>query len=188
MLEIHNNTQLFFSVKNKTVVLPPDDELVELFYWSRDYLLSQGFEHYEVSSFAKPGFQSKHNKAYWQRKPYKGFGLGACSFDGNQRLQNEKNLLKYITTLQEPHASVEISNETITPEQKRIEVIMLGLRRITGVSHEEIMDGLSETEKKEKNELLLQLQSEQLIAAVDDRYILSPRGLVVENEIITKLS
>ena len=93
-----------------------------------------------------------------------------------------------MSTLQEDNGSVEISSETITPEQKRIEKIMLGLRRITGVTHAEIMDGLLDKEKNEKQKLLFDLQAEKLIYQKDDRYILSPRGLVVENEIVTRLS
>ncbi len=60
------------------------------------YLIQHGFKQYEVSNFAKPGYESKHNTVYWERKPYKAFGLGACSFDGQMRFQNEKNLLKYL--------------------------------------------------------------------------------------------
>ena len=54
------------------------------------------FEQYEISNFARPGYKSMHNSIYWERRPYKGFGLGACSFDGHTRFQNQKNLMKYV--------------------------------------------------------------------------------------------
>ncbi len=187
MLEVHENTQLFFGVKSKKITLPPDDELVDLYYFSRSYLASKGFEQYEVSSFSKLGFQSKHNKAYWQRVPYKGFGLGACSFDGKNRLQNEKNLLKYIDSASKDQ-SVEVFSETITLAQKRIETIMLGLRRVTGVSRDEIMQELSQEEQTKKEKMMQELQEQGLINQTNGQYILSPRGLVLENEIIKQLS
>lgn len=98
-LTVHENTQLYFGVKKKKVVLPADEQVVDLYYWSVEFLSKNGFEQYEISNFAKKGFESRHNKAYWNRVPYKAFGLGACSFDGKMRFQNEKNLMTYINNL-----------------------------------------------------------------------------------------
>ena len=95
VLEVHDSTPLFFNVKSNKVTLPCDEEVVNAYHWSREFLAKHGFNHYEVSSFARMKKESRHNTTYWERKPYRGFGLGACSFDGTSRLQNEKNLIKF---------------------------------------------------------------------------------------------
>src|SRR5204863_2631309 len=100
VLEVHDSTPLFFNVAAKKVVLPCDDDVVDLYYWSREFLSNYGFNQYEISSFARDGRESRHNSMYWERKPYRGFGLGACSFDGISRLQNEKNLMKYLESVE----------------------------------------------------------------------------------------
>ena len=98
-LTIHENTPLYFKVQANQVSLPDDQEVVALYEWTCDTLAKHGFEQYELSNFARPGYASKHNTAYWNRDAYKGFGIGACSFDGQYRFQNEKNIMKYMTSM-----------------------------------------------------------------------------------------
>lgn len=187
VLEVHDSTPLFFNVTAKKVVLPCDDEVVDLYYWSRDFLMKYGFKQYEVSSFAREGYESRHNSMYWERKPYKGFGLGACSFDGVRRLQNEKNLMKYLESIEKDEHK-EAFVESITQQQVYAEKIMLGLRRIKGVNWE---DASADLTKEQKNELLSRiklLKKENLITENNGCLQLTPQGLVVENEIITRLS
>ncbi len=187
VLEVHDSTPLFFNVTAKKVVLPCDDEVVDLYYWSRDFLMKYGFKQYEVSSFAREGYESRHNSMYWERKPYKGFGLGACSFDGVRRLQNEKNLMKYLESIEKDEHK-EAFVESITQQQVYTEKIMLGLRRIKGVNWEDVSADLT---KEQKNELLSRiklLKKENLITENNGCLQLTPQGLVVENEIITRLS
>jgi oxygen-independent coproporphyrinogen-3 oxidase len=133
------------------------------------------------------GKESRHNTMYWERKPYRGFGLGACSFDGNSRLQNEKNLIKYLESIEHNNYKP-IFTETITKDQIYTEKIMLGLRRTKGVCWEEISIDLN-NKQKEKIKLTIDiLQQKKLITENNGRLQLTPAGLVVENEIITKLS
>lgn len=187
VLEVHDSTPLFFNVKSKKVTLPCDEDVVSAYHWSREFLANHGFKQYEVSSFARMGKESRHNTTYWERKPYRGFGLGACSFDGISRLQNEKNLIKYLESIEQNNYQP-IFKETITKDQIYVEKIMLGLRRTKGVCWEEISSDLS-NEQKEKIKLTIDsLQHKKLITENDGRLQLTPAGLVVENEIITRLS
>jgi oxygen-independent coproporphyrinogen III oxidase len=187
ILEIHDSTPLFFNIKTKKVTLPCDDEVVNLYHWSREFLAHHGFVQYEISSFARGNKESRHNTTYWERKPYRGFGLGACSFDGFSRLQNEKNLMKYMESI-EKDTYQPIFMEKITKEQQYAEDIMLGLRRIKGINWQNIIQDLS-NEKKEKFMVIMEaLQKEKLITENDGILQLTPAGLVVENEIITRLS
>lgn len=187
VLEIHDTTPLFFNVKSKKVTLPCDDEVVELYHWSREFLADHGFAQYEVSSFARNTKESRHNTTYWERKPYRGFGLGACSFDGASRLQNEKNLMKYLESI-EQNMYQPIFTEVITKDQIYAEKIMLGLRRMKGVSWEDISENLSDEQKAKIITTINALQQQKLITENDGRLQLTPAGLVVENEIITRLS
>jgi len=187
ILEVHDTTPLFFNVKSKKVTLPCDDDVVDAYHWSREFLAKHGFTQYEVSSFARMGKESRHNTTYWERKPYRGFGLGACSFDGTSRLQNEKNLIKYLESIEQDKYEPTFA-ESITKDQIYAEKIMLGLRRIKGVCWEEISSDLS-SEQKEKLKITIDsLRQENLITENNNRLQLTPTGLVVENEIITRLS
>lgn len=186
-LTIHENTPLYFGVAQKKVQLPPDDMMVELYAWTVEQLEENGFYRYETSNFAKAGYESRHNQVYWQRKPYKGFGLGACSFDGKQRLQNEKNLMTYITQSMSGSSVINFS-ETLTPEQEWLEILMLGLRQVKGMHLSEICKDLSDKQKLFINEQLEHLCGLGYLQRNDDIIRLTQSGLAVENEIIVKLS
>jgi len=187
ILEIHDSTPLFFNVKAKKVALPCDDEVVDTYHWSRAFLADHGFMQYEVSSFARNAKESRHNTTYWERKPYRGFGLGACSFDGNARMQNEKNLMKYLESIENDTYQPTFT-EIITKDQIYAEKIMLGLRRIKGICWKDISEDLHDEQKEKLKITINALQQENLITEKDGRLQLTPAGLVVENEIITRLS
>ena len=187
VLEVHDTTPLFFNVKSKKVMLSCDEEIAELYYWSREFLMQHGFEQYEVSSFARPGYASRHNSMYWHRKPYRGFGLGACSFDGKSRFQNEKNLMLYLESVEQQRYKP-VFTEVITAEQEYAEKVMLGLRQIKGVMFDDIIKDLSEEQKQRLFFQIDLLQQEKLIKQEDGRLQLTPAGLIVENEIITRLA
>jgi len=137
-LMVHENTPLYFKVQSKIVDLPKDDAVVDLYHWSCQLLQEHGFEQYEVSNFAKKGYQSRHNTVYWDRKPYKAFGLGACSFDGQWRFQNEKSLLPYLESIEQNRHVIAFSEE-LTEPQIRLEKIMLGVRRAQGVEWDDLI-------------------------------------------------
>jgi oxygen-independent coproporphyrinogen-3 oxidase len=101
-----------------------------------DYLVEQltqhGYEHYEVSNFALPRQHSKHNSSYWNDTPYLGLGAGAHSYDGKQRWWNIDDLDQYIAQAMNHQLTPE--HETITPEERHTEQVMLGLRTSKGVA------------------------------------------------------
>ncbi len=95
-------------------------------------LREAGYEHYEISNFAMPGCQSKHNSSYWQGKPYIGLGPSAHSFNGNSRQWNVANNALYIASLRNGEVPFEI--EHLTPLQRLNEYIMTSLRTMQGTS------------------------------------------------------
>lgn len=186
-LSVHENTPLYFGVKAQKITLPCEDEVVDLYHWTSQTFKNNGFNQYEVSSFAKPGYECKHNIVYWERKPYKGFGLGACSFDGTRRFQNQKNLSLYLHEIHQQKESI-IFSEELTHKQIYLEKIMLGMRRSTGVALSTLLEGLTQGEQEKLTEEITRLRDNNLIILRNDHIILTVAGLAVENEIVVKLS
>ncbi len=181
-LMVHEKTPLYFKVKQKSVILPSDDESIDLYYWTVEILEQYGFYRYELSNFAKKGFESRHNRAYWERKSYKGFGLGACSFNGQFRFQNNKNLRNYFDAVRQ-NQGVIFESEAITQEQVSIEKIMLGLRQAQGV---DVAD-FSSKQQQQFKEKADWLEKQGLVEQKNGRLFLTPQGYVVENEVVVNL-
>lgn len=110
----------------------PEDRYESEFLEAHERLLEAGYEHYEVSNFARPGHRARHNSAYWERVPYLGFGPSAHSFDGASRRWNEREYAAWVARLsgnEDPVAGA----ENLTPEQVRTEELYLALRTSDGV-------------------------------------------------------
>ncbi len=95
-----------------------------------DYMQQAGFEHYEISNFAKPGHRSKHNSSYWHGTHYLGLGPSAHSFNGNSRQWNVANNQQYIQSLDQ--AIIPFEKEELTETQQLNEYIMTSLRLMEG--------------------------------------------------------
>lgn len=98
-----------------------------------DMLENAGYEHYEISNFARPGFRSKHNSSYWQGIPYFGFGPGAHSYDGYTRYWNISNNARFIDSLLSNNI-IPFDKEDLTEKQQLNEYIMTSLRTMEGIS------------------------------------------------------
>jgi oxygen-independent coproporphyrinogen-3 oxidase len=179
-LTVHEKTPLYFKVQANQIALPADEEVVASYEWSCGMLTRHGFEQYELSNFARPGYASRHNMAYWNRDPYKGFGIGACSFDGIVRMQNEKNIMRYME-LCEDAKDCTIFMEELTEDQKWLELVMLGLRRPQGVALADLVNDVKRLSRVKK------LSQEGFLEIVNDRVRLTLKGLAVENEILVQL-
>ena len=131
-LTIEPKTVLSHQVKKQQVEVLDDDEILAQFNFLMDRLENEGYEHYELSSFGKPNFQSVNNSAYWSGKSYLGIGPSAHSFDGNTRSWNISNNTKYINGISTniPFIEREILNEI----DRYNEYLMTGLRTKNGIS------------------------------------------------------
>ena len=185
-LMVHEKTPLYFKIKQKSVLLPPDDEIIDLYYWTVKILKEHGFERYELSNFAKKGFESKHNQAYWDRKRYKGFGLGACSFNGQFRFQNNKNLRNYFQAVQDGQGLIH-ETEEITHTQISIEKIMLGLRQAKGVDVSDVLQDFTVEQQQYFKEKANWLEEKGFVRQEGGRLYLTPQGFIVENEVAVNL-
>lgn len=186
-LTVHEETPLFYRVKKNEVSLTPDDAMVDLYQWSVNFLKEHGLLQYEISNFAREGYQSRHNSVYWDRKPYKGIGLGACSFDGKSRFQNQKQLMKYMIDIESGN-DVTIFSETLTNNQAYLERVMLGLRRAQGLDINDLMKDLNEEQQQGMRDSIAMLQEHNFLQKNNDRIILTAAGLAVQNDIAARLS
>lgn len=185
-LMIYDPTPLAFKLRNKSLTLPDESLVADLYSWSVEQLKINGFLQYEVSNFARPGYESEHNLAYWTLKPYKGFGIGACSYDGRKRYMNEQNLMHYIMCIEQGNDPV-MYDECLNPGQIRMETLMLSLRRTAGLQYNYLMEGLSDKEQNTIKEKVVAMDKAGLLR-IEDGYIkLTTAGFVVEQEIITQL-
>ena len=116
--------------QHKSEDINPDKQS-EQFLLLMKWLRQTGYEHYEISNFAKPGFRSRHNSSYWQGKKYIGFGPSAHSFDGNARWWNIANNNTYIDSINK--GIIPFKKEELTATQKLNESIMISLRTVEGL-------------------------------------------------------
>ena len=163
----------------------PDEELDRLMYQKTKELLSAaGYQRYEISNYAKPGYESRHNCSYWTGIDYLGIGLGASSLIQKNRYRNEENMACYLKTLVQNKAVRQLE-ETLDKQSEIEEYMILGLRMMQGVSKSEFSKRFGETMDMKYGEVLARLNSLELIVEKDDRVCLTEKGIDVSNEIFT---
>jgi oxygen-independent coproporphyrinogen III oxidase len=192
----------FYSMYAKGVIsLPPDDIVADMYQIAQSHLINNGFEHYEISNWAKNHNYSRHNLAYWQRKPYIGLGPGAHSNIGNARFWAIKSPKKYVQesllhgTGTSNHAQHAINEkflsdhnlidgfEILTKEQISSELMFLGLRLLNGI-HTRVYHTIFGIDLKSiyKSQLKTLVES-QLIENSESQIKLSPSKIFVSNGI-----
>ncbi len=145
-LTVEPNTALHKMIENKKMPNVEEDKQSEHFELLIRWLKDAGYEHYEISNFAKPGCKSRHNSSYWQGKPYLGLGPSAHSFNGSSRQWNIANNALYMQSLSLGKVPFEI--EQLTPVQQLNEYIMTSLRTQEGISLNRIATQWSEVDSK----------------------------------------
>jgi oxygen-independent coproporphyrinogen-3 oxidase len=112
--------------------VPSEDEMAEFYEMAQEVLGATSYHHYEISNWAKPGFESKHNLKYWRREPYFGFGAGAHSFSGTERWANAHDAAAYVGAIESGRLPAE-QHEVVTAERALDEELFLGLRQLDGI-------------------------------------------------------
>ena len=186
-LIVEENTKMEQLINNKELQLP-DEELERQMYWYvKNILELNGYNHYEISNFAKKGKESKHNLNCWEQKEYIGLGLAAYSYLNGVRYGNTSNIEEYINVqdfynrseLEE--SDIRIVDEVQTLEDKRKEYMLLGLRKIDGVSIQKFKEKFVENPIFLFRKELEKLVNEELIAIDGDCIRLTNKGLDLAN-------
>lgn len=176
MLQVEAGTPLALLVAKHKGLLPSDDESVALYDALVAFLEQRKLHRYEISNFARAGFQSRHNIKYWTGDPYIGFGLGAHSYQNGIRKANANTFAMY--------ALGKHTTEILTVKQRIEEKLMLGLRCEYGVSLDEL-DILGYDIQKEK--AYQDFLNKGVLFEKDDRFYLDPTQYGVSNFIIVSL-
>jgi oxygen-independent coproporphyrinogen III oxidase len=164
------------------MVARQDDGLAAAQYQLAEELLDDaGFEHYELSSWARPGFESRHNSAYWERRPYTGIGAGAHSFDGATRSWNERDLDRYLTRTGAGERAL-AGSEVLDEPTRAFEAVALGLRRVAGMSRSAFATEFGADPVDRFPDAIEEATRADLLAVVDDVIRLTPRGRLFANE------
>ena len=183
-LKVEEGTPLFRRVEEGEA-LPDDDTQADCYLWAAERLAQAGYEQYEISNFAKPGFTSRHNLKYWLTKPYMGFGPGAHSDFGGRRYSFQRDLDGYIKGILE--GGVIVDEDEAIPEKERFgEYLMLRLRTAQGIEEQEYHNAFSlDFEPLELQ--LREFEARGLACRDERRWRLTPRGFLVSNQIIGTL-
>jgi oxygen-independent coproporphyrinogen-3 oxidase len=187
MMEIDEGSRLGLEVlqsgsRYSAKDLPAEEAMAEFYELAQAELKSAGYVQYEISNWAKPGFESRHNLKYWRREPYLGFGAGAHSFSGTKRWANRHDAAAYVAAISEGKSAIE-SVDTLTPGLALEEEFFLGLRQLSGIDLARIESeyGVSLGERVE------QLASRGMVETRGNILRLPAGKLSVSNEIIVEL-
>ena len=131
-LQVEEGTPLEAKVARRAIEVPDEETAGDRMAAAAERLARHGFRHYEVSNFAKPGFESRHNQGYWTRRPYLGLGPGAHSFDGLRRWRNEEDVTRYYERVESGELPRE-EVETLKGRDIAEESLVLALRRSRGI-------------------------------------------------------
>ena len=176
-LIVEENTKLAKMVENKELKLP-DEELERNMYWYvKDFLELKEYKHYEISNFAKKGYESKHNLNCWNQEEYIGFGLAAHSYIDNVRFSNTDDFTQYINGGWKNKIIQEKQDEI----SKQKEYMLLGLRKIEGISIQKFKEKFAENPIFIFRNELNKLVEEELIIIENDNIKLTNKGLDLAN-------
>ncbi len=184
-LTIEKGTVFDKMVKKGSIKIDSDETIKSQFLIMRDILMSNNFNHYEISNFCKPSYESKHNTLYWNGMKYLGIGPSAHSYNGEKRHWNVNNNFKYISAIK--NREVFFEEEVLTRENIINEYILTRLRTSKGIS----LKKLSQlTDKKEYNKLVNQMcafTNESLLFYEKERFFLTEEGMILCDKITSDL-
>lgn len=187
MMEIDEGSRLGLEVlqggaRYSAKDLPTEECMADFYETAQSILKTAGYEQYEISNWAKPGFASHHNLKYWRREPYFGFGAGAHSFSGTQRWANAHDAAAYVDSINASRSAIQ-SVDAVTPDMALQEEFFLGLRQLSGIN-------LARIEKQygvDFNDRVSTLASTGMVEQQGQQVRLPATKLNISNEIIVEL-
>ena len=200
------NTPIWDALETGNLTLPPEESDREMYHEAIRLFTEAGYTHYELSNFAKPGRESRHNVDCWTRKPYIGFGLGAHSFDGAARWHNTEDMGRYLagascclnkkplaqhktTSLaasglgDSPKNHIREDYEKLSTQDAMAETLILGLRMTAGISATEFYNQFGVHLANCFGTQIEKLVTQGLLLHSSDRIALTPKGLDLANQV-----
>ncbi len=171
--------------------LPDDDTSAEFYRQTQKVLTTAGYEHYEISNYAKPGFQCRHNRVYWHNRSYYGFGMGATSYVNGQRFSRPRTTTKYAQWVETFVANNgKINCEVVTERDRLLETLMLGLRLAEGVSLDAIASEFGQETVDTILEILQPYIEKEWVKMIPERNAIrlsDPEGFLYSNAVLSSL-
>jgi oxygen-independent coproporphyrinogen-3 oxidase len=184
-LTVEPNTNLEVLINKNKLAGVSEAETINQFKYLMSFLKDRGFIHYEISNFCLPGFESRHNSAYWDSTPYLGIGPSAHSFNRTSRQWNCSNLEKYIESIN--HNKLPFEREVLTVDQKYNEYIMTSLRTNKGVSAEIVKNEFGEKYADYLIESIRKYVSAGWLGTLNDNICLTDEGKLFSDLISSEL-
>ena len=164
----------------KCSLLPSEEDERQMYYDTKKMMEKYGYFRYEISNYAKPGYECRHNIGYWRRKDYAGFGIGASSLLENSRLKNTDSLKKYLA------GNFIEERENLDQKAQMEEFLFLGLRMMSGICAEDFFRCFGVTIESVYGSVLKQLRKQNLINKKGTSYFLSEEGIDVSNYVLAQ--
>lgn len=174
-LIVEEGTPMQRLIEDGELKLPDEEKERQMYWYVKNYLELNGYKHYEISNFAKPGFESKHNMDCWNQEEYIGFGVAAHSYINGKRFCNTSNIKEYL--IKKTVIIQEIQNK----QDKMKEYMLLGLRKIDGVSIQKFKNKFKENPIMLFRKELQKLSNEKLLNIDGDNIKLTNKGLDLAN-------
>ena len=172
----------FFDMFDRGELKETDEETDrKMYYLAKEMLSDKGYKQYEISNFAREGFECYHNKVYWRTEEYQGFGLGAHSYSDGVRFHNTYDMKEYLRG-----EGLRLDKEFLSIEEKQEEFMFMGLRMNEGVSEAEFMRRFGESMDSVYGDEIKELISEELLVKKDGRLSLTDRGVDISNSVFEK--
>lgn len=188
LLDVHEGTPLADQIQRGMRPKPDDDLAAEMYATMIDEVCAAGYEHYEISNFCLPGFESLHNTKYWTGAPYYGLGNSAHSYDGAwKRWANERDAAKYVQLIDENESPI-IERTDLNEDAARSESIFLGLRLMRGIDLQAYESRFGRNLREQYNGELDRLSEAGLIEFNDGLLKLTTRGALLSNEVFAALA
>lgn len=182
LLELYQDAPLLHRIKRGELRAIDEDLTVAMYYALVDEAEKHGFAHYELSNWARPGYESRHNLKYWTGAPYWAFGVSAAGYDGQTRWSNTRNIHEYLAKLESGESPIA---ETIVldDEDRQSENLFLRLRLQEGVNLREHQQRFGVNARERYREDLTRLDEAGLIEWKNDTLKISRKGKVLANEV-----
>lgn len=184
-LIIEEGTPFYEKYAEHPELLPDEETSREIYLWTGKFLKEAGYEQYEISNYAKPGKESRHNLKYWERGDYLGLGLGAASMVRNIRMSNTKDMRTYLERCDKPKTMREDVQFLEEPRQME-EFMFLGLRKTRGVSKKEFKRIFGREMDMVYEKALHKCLENGMLLEHKDRIFLSEEGTLLSNMVLSE--
>jgi len=183
-LILENHTVFMNRMRRGKLPLPKEELEAEMFEYIIEELEKAGFEHYEISNFSKPSFESRHNLVYWDNAEYYGLGAGASGYVDGIRYKNHGPIRHYLEAVEAGKAR--ITEEQLTLEEKMEEELFLGLRKKTGVSKARFEEKFGISFDQRYGQVVASLTEQGLLVPDDKQVRMTKRGLFLGDTVAEK--